>query len=226
MHHKLSALLIFVSLSAPQALQAQTEDCARKASFGDIEICLPQIKGYSECYEDPIVKKFADATEVPMNEVIGYYLNPEDHAVRIGIEENGADDYFKVYGTTQLATTPVGLKEFESFAEMMSGNFISANWDEISEQIGKAELDIQIGAPTLLEDYSLDPRSFTLVALVKYELGPGVTATLSMTINGLLIHGRAIWMAYYRIFESEETLVALKESSDRIIREMLAANPQ
>ena len=74
--------------------------------FGDKEICLPKIDGYQECYTNPIVKRIADATEVPANTVLGFYLNNETYDKRDSLGLISFDDYFKIYGTCLLYTSP------------------------------------------------------------------------------------------------------------------------
>jgi len=54
---------------------AQENDCTRVTTFGEVELCLPMIEGYTEFYKDPIVKQLADGTEVPTNTVLAYYLS-------------------------------------------------------------------------------------------------------------------------------------------------------
>jgi len=45
--------------------------------------------------------------------------------------------------------------------------------------------------------------------------------TLAMTINGLIIKERFVWMAYYLNYEGEETITKLKKNSDKIVMKLL-----
>jgi hypothetical protein len=63
---------------------------------------LPEISGYQECYLDPSVKSIADATEVPANMVLGYYITNETLKKKDSLGLFVSSNYFKIYGTKQL----------------------------------------------------------------------------------------------------------------------------
>ena len=207
----------FLLTASNLSLSAQQTDCVRTPSFGEKDICLPQIKGYVESYLEPDIKILADATEVAANQVLGFYLNQETHQNK---EEGGLDefdDYFKVYATTQLEDLDTDEAMLRQMQATLDGNFITKNWDEMEKEIDKIGLEVQVGVPTVIKSYSLDDNSFTYVMLIKYQFEGMDPYTMAMTMNGMLVNQRLIWMAYYLNYEGEETIPLLEKNSNRIL---------
>lgn len=222
MKNTLSILLIL--LVSNSWVYAQEKGCARTTYFGEVPICLPQIKGYQECYPDSIVKQLADATEAPANSVLGFYLNNPTYDNKDSIGLINFDNYFKLYGTKQIQdyrADPAFLKEMQG---LLSGNFISKNWDVLKEEIDKVGLEIEVGVPVVIKNYSLNKKSFTYLLLTKYEIPEREAYTMAIAISGLLINERLVWMAYYLNYEGEATIAKLQQNSNSILRRVLKAN--
>jgi hypothetical protein len=60
--------------------------------------------------------------------------------------------------------------------------------------------------------------------LTKYALEGIEPYTLAISINGLLINDRVIWMAYYLNYKGEETIISLANKSNDIVRKLLKVN--
>lgn len=202
---------------------SQNIKCNRQANFGKKTICLPQIDGYQECYTDPIVKQLADATEVPINTVLGFYLSNRTHGKKDSLGLISFDDYFKVYGTKEIENLKCDESLLEQMIQVLSANFITRNWEELSKEIDKIGLDAEIGVPVVIENYRLNTESFTMVMLTKYGFEGLEPYTLAMTINGYLKNERLIWMAYYLNYEDQLTIQKLKDRSNIILQELITA---
>ena len=200
---------------------AQEINCVRKAYFGKTEICLPQIEGYQECYSDSIVKQVADGTEVPVNMVLGFYLNNETFEKKDSLGLFSFDNYFKVYGTKQIKDYKANYELLKQMQEVLAGNFISKNWELMLKEIDKIGLELEIGVPTVIKTYNLNKNSFTYVMLARYEIEGVEPYTMAMTINGLLINERLIWMAYYLNYNGDKTILELQEKSNTILTKLL-----
>lgn len=205
---------------------SQDNECSRKTLFGTTEICLPQINGYEECYTEPIVKELADATEVATNLVLGYYLNNATFAKKDSLGLINFEDYFKIYGTKEIQDYDADDKILKQMQTMLSGNFLAKNWEEVEEGIESLDLDveIEIGVPVKIDEYNLTDNSFTLVMLTKYQIEGEDPFTIALTMNGLLMHDRLVWMAYYQDYTGEKTMSKLRHKSDIILKELLKAN--
>ena len=204
----------------------QDIECSRTTLFGEVEICLPVLDGYQECYTNSAVKKLADESESPSNEVLGFYLNNQTHNKIDSLGFIGFDDYFKIYATKQIKDLKADKKILTNMEEVLSGNFISKNWDEIKKEMNEIEndFDIEIGKPTIIKNYQLNENSFTYVLLVKYQLEGSEPFTKAMTINGLLLNERLVWMAYYIDYDGKKSINELQEKSDYIVTNILDAN--
>ena len=191
--------------------------------FGDKEICLPKIDGYQECYTNPIVKRIADATEVPANTVLGFYLNNETYDKRDSLGLISFDDYFKVYATNELKNHMATSRDLDQMIQMLSDNFIKKNWDELSAEIDKNGLDIQMGIPIVVEEYRINDESFSMAMLLQFEDENMDLLTVATTINGYLKNDRLVWMAYYLHYEDNETISTLKQNSNNILQQLVDA---
>ena len=202
-------------------INAQGSECVRKANFGTSKICLAKIDGYEECYKDSIVKQLADNTEVQANTILGFYLNDNIYDKRDSIGLISFDDYFKVYGTKQLQDYKADSALLDQMLQLVSENFVTKNWDEISTEIGKIGIELEVGAPIVIENYRLNDKSFTLVMLTKYDFEGIEPYTLAMTINGYLKNEKLIWMAYYLNYKDQKTIDNLKVKSDHILERLI-----
>jgi hypothetical protein len=203
---------------------AQEKNCDRTTNFGEVEICLPQIEGYQECYTEPTVKEIADATEVSINEVVGYYLNNKSFEKKDSLGLIAYDDFFKIYATKELKDYKSDSKFLKEMSDVLGGNFVIKNWESIEGGIQELDLGVEIGAPTVIKKYNLNENSFSYMFLLKYEFEGQEPYIMSMTINGLLLNERLIWMAYYLYYENDETIKRLEKTSNAIILKLLAAN--
>lgn len=195
-------------------------NCDREANFGEKQICLPQIDGYQECYTDSIVKQLADATEVSMNSVLGFYLNNETYDKKDSLGIINFDDYFKVYGTNEIQNYNADEALLEQMIQVLSGNFINKNWEEMSNEVDKLGFDVEVGVPILIDNYRINSESFSIVLITKYAFEGIEPYTLAMTMNGYLINERLVWMAYYLNYEDQETINILKNKSNFILQKL------
>jgi len=220
-----NTILILLLLSNYAYTQkVETTNCERKATFGEAEICLPQIEGYKECYTDPIVKELADGTEIPANTVLGFYMEEKTLEKKDSFGLFSFDNYFKIYGTKQLKDLDADTKALKEIQDVIGGNFIAKNWESMMEEIDKVGLEAEIGVPTVVKTYNLNEKSFTYVMLTKYQVEGVEPYTIAMTINGLLLNDRLVWMAYYLNYNGVETIPALQEQSDVILTRLLDAD--
>ncbi len=220
---KLFITLSIILLTSSNLTFAQKNKCVRQANFGTAKICLPQIDGYEECYTYPIIKELADKTEVPANNVLGYYINNKIFSKKDSLGIINYDDFFKVYATKQIKDVKADASLLKSLKEMFDKQFIKENWEEISKDIDQLGNNTKIGVPTVIEDYSINKKSFTFIMLAKYDPEGQEPYTVAMTINAYINADRLIWMAYYLNYENLETIVRLKKNSNRILNELIMA---
>lgn len=215
-------LLIFIFLS--QVSLSQETTCSRQTSFGDVLICLPILDGYQECYLDSDVKPLADGTEVPSNMVLGFYLNENTHKRRDSLNFIRFDDYFKIYGTKQIKDYDADSEILNQMEEVLAGNFIFENWDLMEKEVDKIGLEIEIGVPIVVDSYKINNDSFTYVLLANYGADQMNPIPVAMTINGVILNNRLVWMAYYLHYQGDHTIVKLRDKSNSILNALYMAS--
>lgn len=222
---KLKLTLITALLSVNMMLaQNPDSNCDRLTKFGNVDLCLAKIEGYQESYSIPIVKELADATEVPVNTVLGFYLNDETHKRANELGQFEFDDYFKIYGTKQLMNYKADEKSLKEMYDVLAGNFFTKNWDTMEKEVDKIGLGVEIGMPIVVKSYYTGKNAFTYVMITRYEPEGEEPYSLAMTMNGMLIQERLIWLAYYLSYEGEESIATLQKNSDRIVKKVLQHN--
>lgn len=219
---KITALLLFCLFQLTAYSQATS--CARVTNFGTADLCLPAIEGLKECYLEPKVTTIADATEAAMNTVLGFYLSDDTYARKAELGTFSFDNYCKFYGTNQIENIDFGQDMLQEMNKVIGGNFIKKNWETIKSHTDDLGFDIEIGQPVEIENYSLNEKSFTYVMLTKYQISETESYTLAMTISGILVNKRMVWMAYYLNYENEETIEQVKKKSNEIISSFININ--
>lgn len=225
-------LLIFSILGCKTDSQKKTSEtsstvdysnCARKADFGDLALCLPKILGMNECYSIPNVKQLADHFEVAQNQVIGFYVNDKTFAQVENLAAISYDDYCKIYGTLMVKNTDVGSKELHEIAEMMRANFVKDNWEEIRDDVIKNQDKIVINQPAFIEAYKFHDQVESFLMMGKFKAGD-FEYVLSFVTNALLVNDRLIWLAYYKYYEGPESLEATKLKNNLIVQSLMDSN--
>jgi hypothetical protein len=216
-------IIIAISLLSNSSY-TQNNKCARVTNFGETEICLPKIEGFQECYLEPAVNSLANRTEVSSNMVLGYYLDDNTYKKKDSLEQIEFDNYFKIYGTKQIKDVKADSEILKQIEIMLSQNFISKNWDEMKKEIDDNGLNIEIDKPTIINSYNLGDESFTYILLAKYSFEGTKPYVMALSMNGLLLKDKLVWMAYYLNYEGEETIPELEKKSNLLISQILNAN--
>jgi len=199
-------------------------NCSRTTNFGQAEICIPILDGMQECYLEPTIKMLADATEVSTNVVLAYYLDQSTYDQLDNIYNIQYDNYLKIYATKELQDIEMGISEVEEMNKVLADNFIITEWDDIKKEVDGLNLDIEIGQPTVVKNYTHNDKSFTYVMLVNYVLDTETNYTMAMTVNGMLLNKRLIWMAYYLNYDGEDSIELLQSKSNAILDNIIRAN--
>ena len=202
---------------------SQESNCFRKAIFGNKAICLPEIDGYKECYSDDIVRKLADATEVPTNMVLGFYLNNRTFDKKDSLGLIQFDDYFKIYGTKEIQNYNVDNDFLSQMESTLTQNFMKDNWERMSSDIEKLELNAEIGVPIFVEKNNYNKESFSIIMITKYKIDGMEPYTLAVAVSGYIKNNRMIWMAYYLDYKDSNTITTLKEKSNMILQRLVIA---
>lgn len=219
---KKSPLIIFFGMLLYHISFSQ-DPCLRHTFFGPADICLPRIDGYEECYLDKKVAALADGTEVQMNMILGFYLNTHTYNRKDSLGLFPFDNYFKVYATKELKNQVADHEVLKQVQKMVESNYISKNWETYKSDLDKIGLNIDFGVPVLIKSYSINKNSFTSVMLLKVQSPDSKPITIAMTMNGILVKQRLIWMAYYLHYENEKTIQLLEKNSNFVLENLVKA---
>jgi len=118
----------------------------------------------------------------------------------------------------------MGISEVEEMNKVLAGNFTITEWDDIKKEVDGLNLDIEIGQPTVVKNYTHNDKSFTYMMLVNYAIDAETIYTMAMTVNGMLLNKRLIWMAYYLDYDGEDSIELLQSKSNAILDNIISAN--
>jgi len=208
--------------SKDKVVEAKKE-CNKSVQFGDINICLPLIDGMTECYSTPIVKERADKFNYEGNSILAFYLNNETYKQVNKLDEKNVDDYFQIYVTNKLKDIKVGQSELNQMANMFDKNSLKESWNVLKEKIESNNDILSINNPILIESYSTHEQARTFVMIIKYQVN-NVESVLITISNMIQINQRLIWLAYYKVYEGEESIEAAKLKNDFIISKVINEN--
>lgn len=204
-----------------------TNECDTSVLYGNVKICLPFIDGMKECSSLPSVKATLDLMEVKNEYRIAYYVTNKDYIKLLNQEDISLNDNVKIFSFESLIGSRVGQNDFNEYTHMMGKNYIKENWIELKDLITDAyeKLDnrISVGNPVVIEEYSLNDKTKTLVILSKYK-SDLEEYLMAMTINAVYIKESLMTLSYYKIYEGKETIKDLKSKSDYFVLRFIDEN--
>lgn len=211
------------NMSAPDIVAVDQIPCDNEVYFGDTKFCLPEMKGFIECYNHPKVKSRADEIEDLDNTTLGYYLNDETYSKVNEIEDINYDNYYKIYAPIVGKDYNMTVSEMKQVMSMMSAGFIDKTLEETNEDIKKSGKGVQLSQPILIEKFDLNDRSSSLLVLMRVS-GVNVDKIMALSMSSVLSKNRLIFVAHYLDYEDEKTIAKLKENTTTYIDAFQKAN--
>lgn len=218
------SLLFIIALTVQTTAWAQKKDCARVATFGDIQYCIPKFDGFIECVDDESVKAYIELTEIESNTVLGYYLNEKDHEQRSQIGEFALGDYFKIYCVDQTVDLELSISDMEMLIPEVKSALLGENWKEIEEATEERFSDIDFGKPQLLKSYRLSNNSYTILANMKIAMEGSDDTYVALALNIAIVKKRLVFIAYYTDFMGKETIKHLETENNKVLTEFMRLN--
>jgi len=191
----------------------KAQECNNERLFGDISVCLVEIDGMTECYSNPKVALHANEFRYEGNEILGIYFNEDTYSKIENLGDFSYDDYFKVYSVKKLKKINVGGSELDQMSDIMEGNYVEENWDNLKTEFENIHDYISVGQPILLESYSPNNRIRSFVFLMKMQT-EDIDKILVMIMNMAEIKQRLIYYSYYKNYEGKESINHAKAMSD------------
>ena len=199
--------------------------CDNSALYGYVNICLPNIKGMTECGAHPNIQLIT-RQYLSSGPVLGYYLNNETYKQidQFKSGETTYNDYFMIYGDyirENYQAMPGDLEAMEQNLEQTL--FEGSNFDQVSSQIEEAYGTVTPGRPALLEKYSPHSNVRTMIVLIKYKNDTSETTVVS-AVDCILIKKRLITLAYYIAYDGGSSIDIIKQKNNEAIKRLMEAN--
>jgi hypothetical protein len=198
-------------------------DCSRETNFGDITLCFPRIEGQTECYTHPAINARVNAFNDPDNTILGYYINNTHYKNVDNLDEVSYDDYFQIYAPNMAKNYRMTLAEMNQIMGMMTSGFLDKTMGEVNESESFTKNDIAITQPMLIEKYSLNTRSSTMIVLMGIS-NTSENKTMAVSMNALLVKDRIIFVTHYLDYEDETSIASLKDNTANFIKKFMEAN--
>ncbi len=201
-----------------------TPNCSRKVNFGDVSICLPQIEGMNECYNQKIVKQKADENEIEQTELLGFYLNDFVYSKVDKINEFEFDDYFKIYSLDFAKGINFKTSDLDKMSDVITGNDKLIGWDKIITELNNnSNSTISFDKPIYIDKYILNDKSRSAIFINGFKNNNKQYFILG-SINTIVIKNRVFFVSYYLNFKDSDSLNSFKKKNDEIILKIQKVN--
>jgi len=199
------------------------KSCSNSSLYGYVNICLPDVKGMTECRTHPNVQQII-AQYLTTGPVLAYYLNNDTYKQIDKLKEITFDNYFMIYGDYQrenYRAVPADLETIEKNLEQTL--FEGENFKQISTKVEEAYGTITAGKPALIEKYIPQPNVRTMIILMKYKNESKETSIVS-AINFILVKNRVLNLAYYVTYGGGKSIDLLKEKNNDVVAKLVSIN--
>ncbi|MDR1331825.1 MAG: hypothetical protein LBK07_06945 [Tannerella sp.] len=195
-------------------------DCKNSAYYGYVNICLPEIKGMTECLAHENVTRIIQPY-LASGPVLGYYLNNETYGKVDSLGLITYDTYFMLYGEYQHENYPAAINDLETkTAGLEKSLFDQEGFEQIEKNMGAVKAE----KPVLLEKYSPHPNVRTMIVLMKYKSDGGEETSVVSAANVILVKQRLLNLAYYVAYSGVKSIDDLKQKNETVINAFLEAN--
>tara|TARA_B110000240_G_C13392579_1_gene407443 strand:- start:167 stop:907 length:741 start_codon:yes stop_codon:yes gene_type:complete len=204
--------------------QTEVQDCNTFSTWFDINVCLPDLEGMTECYDEP---KYIDLVHylVPSsNPTLAYYMNDSTYIANVESTSitSSVDDYFWVYATDGIRGINCTNQELNYMDELYIEDYPESNWNNVRRHL-ETTTGFSVDVPILLEKYSIYRNIKSYLHLIKFNRN-GDTFYMVYTVNLLLIKNRIIWAAYYKEYEDESSLNETKTKNNSLVLKLFEKN--
>lgn len=211
--------IILLTNCSPKA-----QPCINSVPFGDINICLPIIKGMKESYSIPIVKERADKFNYIGNSILAYYIDDASYNLIDKFNDVTIGESFQLFATDKMKGLEVGEKELDYVANMMTENYLKKSWDEVEKTGEDIYGNISLDSPIIIDSYSLNNKVRSYIILTKFQVNDQPEAIMISIMHFIIIKDRMIDLSYFKVYDSEETIKLSKIRNNSFVLELLSKN--
>lgn len=203
---------------------SKNRNCDTSVLFGDVNICIPNVKGYKDAHSFPDMAKQSRMIEANGNAVLGFYISDTANLGRTTDVDLYYEDYYTIFSPQQLKDVRSDESDLKETMRAALQNFSVQDWDSTKNRIKQMTSgQLEVNKPVLIRTYSLNDNISSAIVLMKVG-HEGRMNSIVFCMNMLLIKDRIVSMAYYLNYTGVESIIKLKKNSDRIALELLNAN--
>jgi hypothetical protein len=217
-------LVILVLAGCSAGKKRNESGCKNSALYGYVNICLPEIKGMTECRAHASVQQVIQPY-LASGPVLGYYINDETYRQVDKLGEITYEDYFMIYGDYQRENYNAQEADLDAMEKDLEQTlFEESNFEQISTRIEEYYGTITAGKPALIEKYSPQKNVRTLIVLMKYKGEDGSETSVVSAVDFILVKNRLINLAYYVAYAGGKSIDAVKEKNNAAVKQLLEIN--
>jgi hypothetical protein len=198
-------------------------ECTRETTFGDISLCFPNIDGQTECFTHPVINERVNAFNDPENTILGYYIETRHFENIDSLASESYDNYYQIYTPNLAKNYRMTITEMNQVMGMMTSGFLDKTMDEVNESTSFSNNEITISQPILIEKYTLNPKSSTMIVLMEIT-NTAKNKTMAVSMNAMIVKDRMIFVTYYLDYKDETSITLLKENTANFVAKFMAAN--
>ena len=184
-----------------------------KSYLGNIEICLPEINGMTECYKKTNIKPRVDEFKVQGNTIHAYYLNDSIFNIIDGLQNLVMTDVFKVYSINETHSMPISFEELNQIFDLMTKEYMKNIIDTASIDFSLKFKNINFSNPVVIKIYKPSKNIKTALTLIKsYYAGKESVNIMSYSL--VAVKKRLLFYSYYLKYNDIESINTAKERND------------
>jgi len=197
--------------------------CYKTVSVGDIDICLPEIDGMTECYSNSIIKDREKKIEKEGGIGLAYYLNNSVYKQIDNIYEINYDDFFKIYSTIEWWNLKAVNEDLSLISSVIEKGYLKENWSKIKKTVEGIYSGLSIGTPILIEGYSPHNKVKSYIYISKIQTENQEIVRLLIT-NYIILKERIISVNYIKDYLGDESIKKAKSKNDFFVFSLIDEN--
>lgn len=212
-----------------------TKTCDNYFTYGNVDICLPEVDSMVECFKIPIIRTFIQETTNSETMAYATYINKDTYINIDNIDYEKFNDYFIIYGTKKAEfynaneDDLVEAKIYTLESEPVSGWFDSINNGVNSSYLSDSIVcpyisdSLLLDQPINIERFIINENQFTVSRLLRTQLF-GYEQVFIEISNVLLIRQRLIILKYCNFFVNNESYKLAIVKNNSFVKLLIDAN--
>lgn len=215
---KLCVLLLMALLFRTNAgvSQSDVKSCNVTCNIVDRRICLPELSGMTECFNQSKVKSYVDSRTIDGNINLAFYLENKNLSEINDLSAAVLESYLIVFTTQTWEKEEVSREDILKLNELMYpdyNSYTNSTWKDVQDKLSNKVPTLEVDQPVLIDHYftiTNSPCFITLTRSKEHEVERFfLTGTVLNEING-----KFVVFAWYLKYEDRESVSKIKSKID------------